>query len=159
MMDWVRGVFAASLLSGMAMVLCPRGRVKNVVRLVCGLVCALAIASPLLTLDMRSISVGLAKYREQARVLQEGEEEEEKMLERTYIEEQCGAYILDKAQECGAVLDGAAVLARWDDEALLWYPWSAALDGEFSAALSRRIEADLGVPASRQQWRDHDGNE
>lgn len=154
MMEWVRGVFAASLLSSIAMVLAPAGRVKAVTRMVCGIVCALAIASPLLTLDMEALSVGLGEYREQARILQENGEEEGKLLERTYIEEQCAAYILGKAEESAAAVDSVSVEACWDDEALLWYPWSVQVEGAYNAGLSRLIEGELGVPAERQSWRE-----
>ena len=154
MRDWIHGIFAASLLCAVAMALCPPGRVRRVTRLVCGLACALAIAQPIMALDPAALSVGLAEYRRQAQILRESGEEEEKMLERTYIEDQCSAYILDKAEEIGVSLAGASVEARWDDEALLWYPWSVTLDGAYTAPLSRAIEGELGIPLSRQNWSD-----
>ena len=154
MRAWITGVFAASLLASLAMALTPEGRVRTVTRMVCGLVCALAIASPLLELDVGSLAVGIAEYRRQAQTIGETAEEEGKMLERTYIEEQCAAYICAKAEEIGAAADGASVLARWDDGALAWYPWQAEIDGPYSRALSRCIEGELGIPAERQTWRD-----
>lgn len=156
MMNWVKNVFAASLLSSLAMTLCPAGRVRSVTRMVCGIVCALAMVSPILTIDLTQVSVGLEAYREQARILQENGEEEGKMQERTYIEEQCAAYILGKAEENALEIDGATIEARWDDEALLWYPWSAELDGFFDVTLSALIEGELGIPAMRQYWRQDD---
>lgn len=156
MMDWVKSVFAASLLSSLAMTLCPAGRVRSVTRMVCGIVCALAMVSPVLSIDLKQVSIGLEAYREQARILQENGEEEGKMQERTYIEEQCAAYILGKAEENALEIDGATIEAHWDDEALLWYPWSAELDGYYDATLSDLIEGELGIPASRQNWRQND---
>ena len=152
MREWILGIVSASLLSALALSLCPRGRVETVTRMVCGIICALAIASPILSLDPGSLAVGLAEYRRQARILAENEEEEKKMLERTYIEEECAAYICAKAAEIGETVAGAEVTASWDDEALLWYPWSAVVSGEYSARLSALIEGDLGIPASRQEW-------
>lgn len=156
MMDWVKSVFAASLLSSLAMTLCPAGRVRSVTRMVCEIVCALAMVSPILSIDLKQVSIGLEAYREQARILQENGEEEGKMQERTYIEEQCAAYILGKAEENALEIDGATIEAHWDDEALLWYPWSAELDGYYDATLSGLIEGELGIPASRQNWRQND---
>lgn len=154
MRDWITGVFAASLLASLALALTPEGRVRTVTGMTCGLVCALALASPLLRLDVGSLAVGIAEYRQQAQKIGETAEEEGKMLERTYIEEQCAAYICAKAEELGAVVDAVSVLARWDDEALAWYPWQAQIDGPYSRALSRSIEGELGIPAERQSWRD-----
>ena len=153
MKAWITSVFAASLLSSLALALCPQGRVKGVVRMVCGLVCALAVASPLVRLNMGSLAAGMAAYGQQARSAAETGEEEQKMLERTYIEEQCAAYILAKASDLGAKLEGASVLARWDEDVLVWYPWEAVMTGPRSSALSRAVEAELGIPAERQEWR------
>lgn len=155
MRQWIVGIVAASLLSSIAMTLCPAGRVKSVTRLVCALVCALAIASPLLQLDIDTIAAGIASYQKRAEEITAQAEDEEKMLERTYIEEKYAAYILAKATEAGASVTDAAVLARWDDKELVWYPWEATLYGTYSPELSRSIEADLGIPAQRQDWSDN----
>ena len=154
MRDWIMGIFAASLLGAMALALCPRGRVYTVTKMVCGVVCALAVASPLIKLDPESLAVSMAEYRRQAEILAANGEEEGKMLERTYIEEECAAYICAKAAEKGAEVKDASVLARWDDGGLVWYPWSATVDGAYSPDLASVIEGDLGIPPERQEWSD-----
>lgn len=153
MREWITGVFSASLLSAVALALCPSGRVRAVTRMVCGIVCALAVASPLLSIDASSLAADMARYAQQADALSLEGEEERKMLERTYIEEECAAYICGKAAQTGAVIDGASVLARWDDDGHVWYPWSVAVEGAYDPILSNIIEGDLGVPAERQEWR------
>ena len=154
MKDWLVSVAAASLLSSAALALCPEGRVKRILRLVCGVMCALALASPVLALDVTTVSAAMAEYGQAAEKITSSAEEEKKMLERTYIEERCEAYILDKAAQLGAALSAASVLARWDEEALVWFPWEASLNGPQDIRLSRAIEADLGIPAQRQRWQD-----
>jgi hypothetical protein len=74
------------------------------------------------------------------------------MQERTYIEEQCGAYILAKAAKLEAQVSSAAVQARWDDEALVWVPWQVTVAGAYNEALAQAIETELGIPAQRQEW-------
>ena len=155
MREWILGVFSASLLSAVALSLCPSGRVRAVLRMVCGIVCAMAVASPLLKLDTERLAAEMARYRRQAEAISLEGEEEMKLLERTYIEEECAAYICAKAAETGAVVSSAAVVARWDDEGLLWYPWSATVDGAYDPALSNIIEQDLGVPSERQEWQNN----
>ncbi len=154
MRQWIIGIAAASLLSSMAMAATPPGRVRQVTRLACGLMCALAVASPVLKLDMTSLALGLAAYEMQAGEIRVQAEEETKMLNRTYIEEQLEAYILGKAAEKGAAVDGVDLSARWDSEELLWYPWQVTVDGAYDAGLSSVIEAELGIPRERQDWRD-----
>ncbi len=152
MREWILGVFSASLLSAVALALCPRGRVRTVLRMVCGLVCAMAIASPLMRLDTERIAAEMARCRQQAESISMEGEEERIMLERTYIEEECAAYIGAKAAEKGVEISGASVLARWDEDGLVWYPWSVTVAGAYDPALSNLIERDLGVPAERQAW-------
>ena len=153
MRAWILGVFSASLLSAVALALCPAGRVRAVLRMVCGIVCALAIASPLLTIDTEKLAADMARYRRQAEALSLEGEEEMKLLERTYIEEECAAYIGAKAAETGTEIRGASVSARWDDDGRVWYTWSAVIDGAYDPELSNIIERDLGVPGERQEWR------
>ena len=155
MRQWIAGVAAASLLAAIAMALTPPGRVRQVTRLVCGLLCALAVASPILTLDVGRIAAALAAYEQQAEKITADAEQEAKMLDRTYIEQRCAAYILGKAAEGNIAADSVVVTARWDEADLIWYPWSVAVEAPFDKWLSDRIEADLGVPSARQSWRDN----
>ena len=106
-------------------------------------------------LDMRDLAAGMARYADAAGGTAARAEEEAKMLNRTYIEERYGAYILGKAAELGVDVASAAVTARWDEESLLWYPWRADLDAAYDGGLSAVIEAELGIPRERQNWRDH----
>ena len=154
MRAWITSVFAASMLSSLALVLCPEGRRQEVTRMVCGLVCSLAVASPLAQMDIDSLAAGMAAYGQQAQKITEKEEEEQKLLERTYIEEQCAAYILAKAAQIGAAVESVSVRAQWDDSALVWYPREAVMTGRYDEALTRAVEAELGIPSERQTWRE-----
>ena len=152
MRQWLAGMVAAAVISSMAMLLTPAGRVRTVTKLVCGVMCALAIAGPIMRLDAEKFSVNIAAYEQAAQKVTQSAEEEANLLERTYIEDQCAAYILSKATGTQAALTGAKVSARWDDGALVWYPWAVELQGEYNRALSAAIEAELGIPARRQSW-------
>ena len=152
MKQWIVHITAASLLSAMAMQLTPPGRVRQVTRLVCGLMCALTVAGPAAHLDIGKLAAGIALYQQQAERITSQAMEEEKMLERTYIEQRCQAYILAKAGRTDLAPDRVSVTARWDEDALVWYPWSVTVDAPFDRALSVSIEAQLGIPAGRQRW-------
>lgn len=152
MRAWLLGIVGAALLASLAELLCPAGRVKPVLRLLCAVVCALAVAEPLMELDMQSLSIGLASYRQQAQQIAESGEEEAKMLQRTYIQDECAAYILTQAEALGIRLSSAAVTAHWDEGEGLWYPWEVRLEGAYAPALAAQIEEDLGIPEENQQW-------
>ena len=139
MKQWVVGITAASLLAAIAMALTPPGRVRQVTRLVCGLMCALAVAGPVVKLDFRSIAAGIAVYEQRAEAITARAEQEAKMLDRTYIEDRYGAYILAKAVEAGVAVQSASVTARWDETDLVWYPWTASVDAPFDSGLAAAI--------------------
>lgn len=152
MKAWLMGVTAASVISMVALALCPPGRVRGVTRLACGIVCAMALAAPFLRLDVTELSRAMAGYEQAARKITENEEEDRKLMERTYIEDRCEAYISDKAAVLGVYPVSVSVLARWDGDVLAWYPYEASLGCGKHQALSRIIESDLGIPAERQSW-------
>lgn len=143
---------AASVLAAIAMALTPKGRVRQVTRLACGVMCALAIVSPAAKLDVDGLAAGMAAYRQQADEIVTRAEEEAKYMDRTYIEERCEAYISGKAARTGEPPE-VTVTARWDEEQLVWVPWTVTVDAAYDGTLSAAIEGELGIPASRQQWR------
>ena len=154
MRQWIISIAAASVLSSIAIAITPEGRVRQVTKFVCGVMCALAVASPVAALDMDALAASLAVYGQRAAETVEQSEEETKMLNRTYIEEQYAAYILGKAAEADVDAGGVLVSAQWDEKDRLWYPWQVTVDGAFHKGLSDLIEAELGIPRQRQDWRD-----
>lgn len=151
--NWIRALVGAAVFCALAAALCPEGRPKRVLRAACGVVMAAALLSPVAALDTEALPKAMARYSEAARRQAESAAESADRLNRTIIESECEAYILDKATQLG--LDGlwAEVTARWSDEGF-WYPWEARLGGPESvrAELERLIEAELGIPAERQSW-------
>ena len=75
-------------------------------------------------------------------------------LSKVIIEEQSEAYILDKATSLDMDVTAEVEARRGDGE--LWYPYEATLSGEYTDAqkneLSELIEAELAIPAQRQNW-------
>ena len=64
---------------------------------------------------------------------------------------------MDTARLLQVPLQSAEVEARWSTEGL-WVPYAVKLigepDEEGKAALTARIQTDLGIPAERQTWAD-----
>ena len=149
--DWILGLTGTAAFCAVAMLLTPKGRVRQVVQLLTGLLMALALLRPLLRPELTELSLNLSKYRAQAEALTETGEELRQSLDRSIIEGQTEAYILDKAQSLGVTLRGAKVSVQWSTQGF-WYPTEVALQGNYDAALSRLIEAELGIPALAQRW-------
>ena len=150
---WILGLAGAALLCAVCTGLTPQGSVKTVQRAVCGVVMSLALVSPLLGLDFDAYSLHLASYRKQAGEIAARAEEISDSLSRTYIQEQCRAYILDKARLSGAYVTSASVELRWSGEGV-WYPAAAEIEGTYDRSLAEKIEEELGIGQENQHWTD-----
>lgn len=157
--SWAKGLIAASVLSAVCTQLGGRGATKKVMDFVCGILMLSVLLSPMLHADREAFADALSNYRAAAAALTEDAEEREKQLLRTYIEQKCGAYILDEAEAIGAALSEVTVRAVWRGES--WIPWEAQLRGtitaEQRAVLGACMESQLGIPPERQRWNEQDG--
>ena len=81
-------------------------------------------------------------------------EEKEKQMLRAFIEQKCGAYILDEAEKMSIEGMDVKVRTKWIDEG--WVPWEASIEGtvtpEQRGRLSSVIDSELGIPEERQHW-------
>lgn len=152
--DWICSLTAASAAAAAARLLCPEGGVKKVTEVLCGVMLAAVLASPLLRADIPTLALSMAEYRRTAAELTEGAEAAEKQLLREHIEDQCAAYILREAHTLGAEELRVTVRTKWRDEN--WVPYEARVEGVLSAevknALGAYMEAELGIPRERQSW-------
>ena len=150
---WIRALAGSAVICCAALLLCPQGRVRQVLSVLCGVVMALALVSPLRQLDFAAYAEGLALYREQARALTEQADAAYDSLTRTVIEAECAAYISDKAREAGLSVTSVSVSLEWGD-AGCWVPAAASITAQEGAreVLAPVIEAELGIPAEQQIW-------
>ena len=109
---WIRGLVAASVLTALSAQMIPRGPVKRIAEAVCGVMLVGILLDPLAKPDGAVFSYALSDYRRMAAELTQDMEAEEKQLLRTYIEQKCGAYILDEAEAIGAALSEVTVRMR-----------------------------------------------
>lgn len=151
----IRQLCLLSLVCGAALTLAPEGTVKRILGIACSAALLLAAVEPLAGLDLSAYALELAKNSERRAEFLDGSADLNQRLNRLVIEEECEAYILDKAEEMGLDLEQAEVLAQWNSEGL-WVPASVKLTGQAEQRERRRlgglIEAELGIPEERQQW-------
>ena len=137
--------------------ICPEGNVKKICSLTCSIVMITAALKPLAGFDFNEYAVQLAHYREMGAALTESSQELDNRLNRLVIEEECSAYIWDKAREYGVELTEVRVTAAWSTDGF-WYPEGAVIScpdpAAASQALSGVIERELGILESAQEWRD-----
>lgn len=155
--QWIRTLVGTALLCCCAMHLCPKGRVRGALRIVCGVVLAIAMISPAVEFDFRSYSESLAAYRAGAGSVTAMADEAYSSLTRTVIEHEYAAYIQSEAAKRGFSLTSVCVGVEWGGSSGVWYPLEASITGPQAAqaALASVIEQELGVPEERQYWK-HD---
>ena len=158
MMDGVRGwllsVIAACLLCALADALMPQGPVKKAGRVVCGLVLLCVMLSPLPGLRLEEGQAWLEEYfaglEQQKQELKEAADTGTKGI----IEEEYGAYIVDKAKELG-IICRARVTCRTGEDGLPvpdWVEVTGSFSDEEQSRLTRIIEEELLVPPERQAY-------
>ena len=153
--NWILSLTGTALVCAAALRLTPEGRVKPVVRLLCGVCMAAALLSPLMGTALESYPLELARYRARGEAIAGEGTAIRADLDRDIIERETEAYILDKARTLGVPLTGAHVALRWSTEGV-WLPESAELTGPYDPRLAGIIEAELGIPRSAQNWREHE---
>lgn len=153
--SWIMSLAACALFCALLGEVTPEGKVKSVQRAVSAIVMSAALFSPLARLDMEGYGISLAKYEQAAESITENAEKISDSLSRKYIEKECAAYILDKAQSFGCAVSGAEVEVKWSSEGV-WYPVSASIGCEYDSRLAASVEANLGIAEENLKW---SGNE
>ena len=159
MMEVVRGYLlrltAGAFLSAGLLALIPKGTSKKAAAVLCGLVMLLLALTPLAQLDYDALSEAISRLELEKEEARTGIEIRNQELVTRIISGRVQAYILDKAAQCGAALDDAQVTLQWSTDGY-WYPQSVRLvtsgPAEENSRLAQIIEADLGVPRTRQEW-------
>ena len=149
--SWVRTLVGAAVFCALAVTLCPEGRPKRVCRMASACIMAIALLSPVLSLEPETLAEEATRYSRAAQAVTADAEENASLYERRVIERECAAYISDRADALGLADTGADVTARWSEEGF-WYPWECALGCGYDASLAAAIEAELGIPPERVSW-------
>lgn len=159
---WVKGIAACAVICGIALAVTPKGKVKNILSVISGVVLIIAFLQPFLDGDSSFLSMDMSQYRAQADEITGDAEKVQTNLSRTIIEENMNSYILDKAQTLGIDDLEVKVVLKWGDEGF-WYPYELSLISNCGVyernRLSTFIETELGVPSSRHYWSGHEDGE
>ena len=151
---WLLSLIAVSLLCASAGALMPKGAVRQVGRLVCGLVMLAAILSPVARLDAAEGRRWLAGYFASVEQRRAGLEETVNNQMKHIIEGEYAAYIVDKAAELGLTCTAQVECQRSAEG--LYLPVRTEVPGmlteDIRIQLVRTIAEDLGVPERAQVY-------
>ena len=141
-----------------AVILCfaDEERMRRVVRLVGGSAMALALLSAVMRFDYAAYAASLRREELEMQTDTDEIRDEAQRLNRRLIEEECAAYIRNRAEDLGIALQDVQVKLAWDVSGF-WYPEEAELtlaeNQQYSAALQDAIQTELGIAPDAQHWR------
>ena len=154
MRSWLLGIVLTSLAAGLARQLAPKGREQAMVRLVGGLLLALAILRPLAGGRWEGLELEIGPLELQGAELAETYRKNQQEALSAIIAEKTEAYILDKANQLGLACTVRVTVAAGESGIPL--PVSAAVQGAYSPALAECMEEEVGIPAQKQIWLEED---
>ncbi len=156
----IRMLCALSAFCGVALSLSPAGKGKRVMSFVCSVVLLAGVVNLLREPDWESYALEAARLKQREEAFLESSTEIVRQLDRRVIEEKCESYILDRARQKQLPLQEAGIVAQWSMEGI-WIPFEAKLKGNLSSGqreeIAGMIESELGIPRSRQEWRENGG--
>ena len=147
----IKQISIVSIICGISLSLAPDGSVKRMMNILCLVILISMIASSVSDFRFEAYSLDLARIKEREDSLLKSSRELEDKLNRNVIEQQCEAYIVDKAEELGMGQIEAKVGVRWSSEGF-WLPEYAEIKQGYNASLSEYIESELGIAAEKQKW-------
>ena len=157
MMDTVRrylfSLCAAALLCSLVRALVPKGRMKSICSLLCGVFLAMTALSGLAGWQLTDVAEELTKMRIAAEEARTGVEIRNREALSAIIKSKTEAYIWDKAQELGLAV---AIDVTVAEDASYPYPAAVRITGSFSEmqrqSLTRYIEENLAIGKEQQTW-------
>ena len=152
--QWLLSIVAASVLCAVAEELMPSGSVKQVGKLVCGLVILWVLLAPLKTLGSVLELDWFEEYNMQMAQTKQELELQVETDRKAVIEEKCAAYIVDKAAELGVACT-VEVYCRVGEEGL-YLPEHVKLTGVFSdvaqSQMTQLLEEEFALASGQQEY-------
>ena len=153
---WLLSLAGAALLTALAAMFPTSESLRRIVKLIGGVALTCLLFSPLVAFDYDSYAAALQDCR--VSVSTDGAvSDSSERLQRTVIESELRAYILDKAAQCGVSLADAQVTLQWSTDGY-WYPHEVRIVSEADenqrGKLSDCIQTQLGISVENQDWSD-----
>lgn len=143
---WIVSVTATALLTGMCRLLMPQGSARRVGGMVCALLLFTAIVAPVRQVRLEEVGDSLSDWAQQYEGYSHDLEETNRALERSLIEEQCAAYLEDRAAEQGCICTVSVTCGEREGVPVpVRVSLSGALDSSQREQLSALAVSELGV--------------
>ena len=129
--------------------LIPKGAILTAAKCAGSLILILVMLRPLVTLRLEDLAVSYDVWEERTTEQTEQLTQNNLSSMEALIEEECSAYISEKAAQLGLTVK-AEVLCEVRDG--VPFPAEVTLDTPYNEVLSDTIAADLDIPYDKQHW-------
>ena len=146
---WLFGIVAASMVLSVLYALIPKGAILTAAKCAGSLILILVMLRPLVTLRVEDLAVSYDVWEERTAEQTEQLTQDNLSSMEALIEEECSAYISEKAAQLGLTVK-AEVLCEVRDG--VPFPAEVTLDTPYNEMLSDTIAADLDIPYDKQHW-------
>ncbi len=132
--------------------LIPKGAILTAAKCAGSLILILVMLRPLVTLRLEDLAVSYDVWEERTAEQTEQLTQDNLSSMEALIEEECSAYISEKAAQLGLTVN-AEVLCEVRDG--VPFPAEVTLDIPYNEMLSHTIAADLDIPYEKQHWQEN----
>lgn len=159
MRELLLSLIGISLLQCILQLILKEESAGKALNLIGGIAMAAILLAGVSSFDYQAYSAALSREQTERFWNEETVREDVNALRRRYIEDQCAAYILERASRMHIELSNAVVTLAWNTDGY-WYPIHAEMTvtdaDESMSELMMLIESELGIPVSEQVWRSED---
>lgn len=150
--SWLFGIVAASMAMSLLYALLPKGAILTAAKCTGSLILILVMLRPLVSLRIEDFAPSYDYWDSEITTQAEELTEDNRASMESLIEDECSAYISEKAAQLGLTVR-AEVLCELRDG--VPFPAEVTLDIPYHAALSERIAQDLDIAAKNQRWQEN----
>lgn len=154
--QYLLSVVAMAMLAGVLLALVPKGAVHRSLSFLCGLAMILVALGPLAKVNVDALAQAMARAHMQAEEAALGITIDNTQWIAELIKEDAESYIWDRAEALGLTPEEITVTVEEGDA--YPYPYSVEITADATASqktqLERDLEADLAIPAERQEWQE-----
>ena len=150
--QYIISVVTAAIICGIITGLAPKGTVREMVKMLCGLFLALTVIRPIARIDDFDLSDFGLSYGLDAKAAAVMGEDFSREAMADIIKAETEAYILDKAAELNVTMEADVTLSQED----IPVPVAVHLSGDISPYAKQQMERflteDLGIAKENQLW-------
>lgn len=147
--SWLFGIVAASMALSLVYAMVPKGAILSTAKCAGGLILILVMLRPLLALRAEEFSISYEKWEGELAAQTENLAEENLQEMEALIEEEVRAYISEKGQHLGLMVQSQVYCEVRDG---VPFPSEVHLDIPYHAELAQCIYKDLDIGLERQYW-------